>query len=143
MKPAAAVVGLLLASTSAFASFGAHYAGTGRGGTGFRLYLDGGEFLGRKGSVQSIRVTVHQLRNGRLRATNDACVYHFDDTDRRQDRIECADRAVGPLRGLVYVREAARSMGRTDELEPMVCARRCTPQVPPRLRLEKADEDNH
>lgn len=137
------ILGSLLAGTGALGSFGAHYLGMSRDGIEFRLYLDGGAFLGRTASLQSIRVTVHQLRQGRLRGKSDDCVYRFDDTDHGRDRIECAERAHAPLNGVVYVRDTTRRAKGADGIEPMVCVRRCTARIPQRLRLEEADEDNH
>lgn len=132
----------LAASTSAFGSFGAHYLGASRDHAQFRMYLDGGEFLGRMASFQTIRVTVHQLRQGRPMRVLAGCVYRFDDMNRRNDRIECAARVPGPLRGVAYARDPKEDGKGVDELEPMVCVRRCGGQVPQRLNLE-AEEDNH
>jgi hypothetical protein len=137
-----AALGWLLACGSAFASFGAHYHGTNRERDEFRLYLDGGEFLGRSGSFQSIRVTVHQLRKDRLVRKGEDCVYRFDAQEPGRNRIECAERMPGPLGGVVYVRDTARGPAAADEAEPMVCVRRCGPRVPQRLLLE-AEGDNH
>lgn len=134
-------LGLLLAGTSAFGSFGAHYLGTSRDAGEFRLYLDGGEFLGRNASFQSIGVTVHQLRQGKSSRTIEGCVYRFDDRDRSKDRIECAETTRAPLSGVVYVRDKAHATGREAEVDPMVCVRRCSPRVPQRLGLE-AENDN-
>ncbi len=136
-------LGLLLACGSALASFGAHYHGTSRErGDEFRLYLDGGEFLGRSGPFQSIRVTVHQLRKGRLVRKGEGCVYRFDAQAPGRNRIECAEGGAGPLGGVVYARDTARGPAAADEAEPMVCVRRCGPRVPQRLLLE-AEGDNH
>ena len=132
----------LVANTSAFGSFGAHYLGTSRDRTEFRLYLDGGEFLGRAASMQTIRVTVHQLSQGRPLRTLTGCVYRFDGTNPRRDRIECAENAQGPLKGVEYARDTKQSGKSTNALEILVCVRRCGGQVPQRLRLE-AEEDNH
>jgi len=132
----------LLASTSAFGSFGAHYLGTSRDRTEFRLYLDGGEFLGRTASLQAIRVTVHQLRPGQPRRTLEGCVYRFDETNPRRDKIECTDSASSPLKGVEYAREQKPAEKGTHALEVLDCVRRCGGPVPQRLRLE-AEEDNH
>ncbi len=132
----------MVASTSALGSFGAHYSGTSRDHGHFRMYLDGGEFLGRTGSFQTIRVTVHLLRQGQPLQALEGCVYRFDDRDRRRDRIECAEGAPSPLSGVEYARKLKPGGKDTPEPAQMVCVRRCDGRVPQRLRLE-AEEDNH
>lgn len=133
----------LVACTSALAEFSApHYLGHSRQQGEFRMYLGGGEFVGRTGAHQAVKVTVHQLRKGQPLRALQGCVYHFDDTDRRKDRIDCGGSAPGPLRGVEYARDVKEREKGAPELEPMVCVRRCTGQVPQRLRLEEAEEDN-
>jgi len=140
-RPAA--LALLLWGTQAFGAFSTpHYLGFSRDGSEFRIYLSAGEFVGRAGSLQAVRVTVHQLRQGRLRRALQGCVYHFDDTDHRQDRIDCPEGTAGPLRGLAYAREAQRPGLQAPGLEGLVCVRRCSRQAPHRLHLEETDEDN-
>ncbi|MDB5895991.1 MAG: hypothetical protein JWQ88_3522 [Rhodoferax sp.] len=139
------VLATLLAGGSAFGALGAHYRGFGPDRSEFRLYLDGGEFLGRKGSFQAIRVTVHQLRKNRPQRTLEGCVYRFDDMDRRRDRIECAESAPAPLAGVEYARPPAKDAKHAkyaDAVDALVCVRRCHPVVPSRLSLEGADDDN-
>ena len=129
---------------SAFGAINAHYLGHAADRSEFRLYLDGGEYLGQSGGFQAIRVTVHQFRKQGARRTLTGCVYRFVDSDRSRDRIECADDAPGALRGVVYARSprgAPRSPG-DDGADTLVCQRRCGPSVPRRLRLEDADDDN-
>ena len=63
------VLASLVVSTSAFGALGAHYLGTSRGQGEFRMYLDGGEFLGRTASFHSIRVAVLQIRPRHLPRT--------------------------------------------------------------------------
>lgn len=133
----------LAISTNAFGSFGAHYLGFDRDQNEFRMYLDGGEFLGRNGSFQTIRVTVHQLRKGHSTRTLKGCVYHFDDKNRHRDKIECAESTAGPLRGVEYVRDLKPQEKGAQDMEPMVCVRRCGRLVPQRLSLEEAEQDNH
>jgi hypothetical protein len=132
------------ASFAAFAGLEAHYLGLSRDGGEFRIYLHGGAYLGRSGSLQSVAVTVHETRRRRPMRSLQGCVYHFDDRDRSRDRIECAANTAGPLRGVVYAREhgKAGSTADADAVEPMVCVQRCSPQAPQRLRLEESDEDN-
>lgn len=137
-----AVLALLVASTSAQASFGAHYLGTSRDHTQFRLYLDGGAFLGRTGAFQAIRVTTHQVRPGQPLRAMEGCVYRFDDTNRRRDRIDCAEDAPHPLRGVAYARDPAQTGKGAGGPDRLVCVRRCGGTVPQRLSLE-AEEDNH
>ena len=134
---------LLAASTSAFASFGAHYLGFDRDHHEFRMYLDGGEFLGRNGSFQTIRVTVHQLRKGQPIRALKGCVYHFDDSNRHRDRIECTESTPSPLRGVEYARDLKQREKEAENMEPMVCVRSCGRLVPQRLSLEEAEQDNH
>ena len=131
----------LLAGAQAFGSMGAHYEGQSQDRSQFRLYLDGGEFLGARASLQSIRVTVHRLRQGRPSQTIQDCVYLQDLRDHRKDRIECAARSNGPLSGVVYVRDTRPDRAQRDAVEPMVCVQRCSSQVPRRLRLD-AEDDN-
>ncbi|MFM9899409.1 MAG: hypothetical protein ACKVOT_00180 [Polaromonas sp.] len=132
------------ASTSAFGALGAHYLGTSRNEGEFRLYLDGGEFLGRTASFHSIRVAVHQRRKGHPLRALGGCVYRFDDTDRQKDRIECATNKGSPLSGVAYARDPRlKGAGAdADALSQLVCVRRCSPQAPLRLTLENAEEDN-
>lgn len=133
----------LLASTSVFGSFSApHYLGSSRDHGEFRMYLGGGEFLGRTGSLQTIRVTVHQLRKGHPLRALEGCVYRFDDMNWRRDRIECAQNTPGPLRGVEYARDLKQGEKGSQEPNLLVCVRGCSRQVPQRLRLEEADEDN-
>jgi hypothetical protein len=133
----------LLASTSVLSEFSApHYLGSSRDRSEFRMYVGGGEFLGRNGSLQTIKVTVHQLRVGQRLKTLEGCVYRFDDMDWRRDRIECSQETPGPLRGVEYARDAKQFEKGVSEREVLTCVRRCGPQVPQRLRLEDADEDN-
>jgi len=125
------------------AAFGAFYLGHDRQGTEFRIYLDGGEFLGRQGDFHAIRVTVHLLRKGRVAKTVAGCVYRFDEARRERDRLECSDSAAAPLNGVAYARPARSAAdARTDALESLVCVSRCGPAVPRRLQIEGADEDN-
>lgn len=135
----------LATSTSAFGSLGAHYLGFDHDQREFRMYLDGGEFLGRNGSFQSIRVTVHQIRKGQPMRALKGCVYHFDDTNRHRDRIECTESTSGPLRGVEYARDLKQrdEEAEAEDIEPMVCVRRCGRLVPQRLSLEEAEQDNH
>lgn len=140
---AVGLAGWLLAAGGACASFGAHYRGTSGDGVEFRLYLDGGEFLGTAGALQSIRVELHRLRRGRLHAGGADCLYRFDAADRARDRIDCAARAGSPLDGVVYVRDTAPDAARAGGIEAMRCVRRCGRHVPRRLALEGAGEDNH
>ncbi|WP_295952605.1 hypothetical protein [Rhodoferax sp.] len=132
----------LTLGSNAFASLGAHYLGWSRDQGEFRMYLDGGEFLGRTGPFQTIRVTVHLLRKGRPLRALEGCVYHFDELDRRRDQIACAEDAASPLRGVAYARDPQRGEKDANALEQMVCVRRCGRQVPQRVHLEEADEDN-
>lgn len=132
----------LVVSSSAFGAFGAHYLGTSRDHSEFRMYLDGGEFLGRTASFYTIGVAVHQLRKGQPLRRLGGCVYRFDDMDRRKDRLECAENKASPLSGVEYAREATHGEKGTVDLTELVCVRRCSRQVPLRLRLESADEDN-
>jgi len=133
----------LLASTSVFGEFSApHYLGDSRDRSEFRMYLGGGEFLGRAGSIQAIRITVHQLRKGQPLKALEGCVYRFEDADWRQGRIECSQSTPGPLRGVEYARDAAQLEKGAKAGEVLICVRRCSRQVPQRLRLEDADEDN-
>lgn len=136
------VLASLVVSTSAFGALGAHYLGTSRGQGEFRMYLDGGEFLGRTASFHSIRVAVHQIRSGRPPRTLGGCVYRFDEMDRRKDRIECAENKASPLSGVEYARDPKLGEQGASDLSPLVCVRRCSRQVPLRLSLENADEDN-
>jgi hypothetical protein len=129
------------ASFAAFAGLEAHYLGLSRDGGEFRIYLHGGAYLGRSGSLQAVAVAVHETRKKRPMRSLQGCVYHFDDRDRSRDRIECAANTAGPLRGVAYAREHSEGAG-TDAVEPMVCVQRCSPQAPQRLRLEESDEDN-
>lgn len=125
-----------LASTlcgNAFGAFGAHYLGFSRDRAEFRLYLDGGEFLGQQGAYKAIKVAVHQIPRGRPLRAVAGCVYRFDDTDRRRDRIDCAENPGSPLSGVAYT---------SGEDGSLVCVQRCGPRVPLRLHLEDADEDN-
>lgn len=133
----------LVTSTSAFGSLGAHYLGFDRDHREFRMYLDGGEFLGRNGSFQAISVTVHQIHKGQPIRTLKGCVYHFDDTNRLRDRIECAESTPGPFRGVEYARDLNQREKGAQDMEPMVCMRRCNRPVPQRLILEEAEQDNH
>ncbi len=141
LPPAALALCLLLAGGEAFASLGAHYAGTSRDGGRFRLYLDGGAFLGTQSSLQTTAVTVHRLANGRVVQTGQHCRYRHDPRDDRRNRIECA---AGPRRllgGAVFIRDPADAGHRGDGSAPMVCAQRCGPDVPRRLLLQ-AEDDN-
>jgi len=127
----------------AVAAFGAHYLGHNRQGAEFRVYLDGGEFLGRQGDFHAIRVTVHGLRGGRLRHVVEGCVYRFDASRRERDTLECGPSAAGPWAGARYGRPGdARGRAGTDALQTLVCVRRCGPGIPQRLQIEGADEDN-
>lgn len=133
----------LVACTSAWGSFSTpHYLGHSRQQSEFRVYLGGGAFLGRAGSLQTIRVTIHQLRKGQPLRALEGCVYRFDDTDRRRDRIECADGAPGPLSGVEYARDPKQGEKASDETDLLMCVRGCSRHVPQRLHLEDADEDN-
>lgn len=133
----------LLASTSVFGEFSApHYLGVSRGQGEFRMYLGGGEFVGRDGSLHTVKVTVHQLRKGRPLKALEGCVYRFDGADWRRDRIECGQAAPGPLRGVAYARDAKQDGTSAHARERLVCVRGCGAQVPQRLQLEEADEDN-
>jgi len=133
----------LATNTHAFASFSApHYLGFSRDRSEFRLYLGAGEFLGRTGSLQAIRVTVHQLRKGQPLRALQGCVYYFDDMNRRRDRITCPQVTPGPLKGVEYAREPEERGKGAPGVDRMVCVRRCSGQVPQRLRLEEAEEDN-
>lgn len=134
------VIVAALMGGSAHAALDAHYLGTSRDGGEFRIYLHGGEYLGRSGSFQAIRVTVHEERKRRALRASPGCIYHFDEADRSRDRIECSEQAIGSLRGVAYARE--RGTTPAAEVAPMVCVRRCSAQVPQRLRLEETDEDN-
>ncbi|APW39756.1 hypothetical protein RD110_23250 [Rhodoferax koreense] len=139
---ALALLAMMATGGSAFGALDAHYLGTSRDGGEFRIYLHGGAYVGRSGSVQTVRVTVHALRKGRRLQALEGCVYHFDDKDRGRDRIECAETAPGPLRGVAYARAHGQAAGAADAAAPMVCVQRCTIQAPQRLLLEEADEDN-
>lgn len=134
---------LLAASNAAFAEAETpHYQGFSRDKSSeFRLYLSGGEFLGRKASFHTIKVAAHQLRKGQVLRRLEGCVYHFDDADRSKDRIECAENKTSPLSGVQYARDPKLADGKSGE-EGLVCVRRCGPLVPLRLGLEGADEDN-
>lgn len=143
---AAALISLAapLAPRDAVAAFGAHYLGHNRQGDAFRIYLDGGEFLGKQGDFHAIRVTVHRVRGGRVRGTVEGCVYRFDERRRERDRLECSPSATGPWAGAWYGRPSpgAGQAGPVDALESLVCIRRCGPGIPARLQIEGADEDN-
>lgn len=132
----------LMAGGSAFGALDAHYLGTSRDGGEFRIYLHGGPYLGRSGSMQAVGVTVHALRKNQPMRALAGCVYHFDDTDRHRDRIECANDTPGPLGGVVYARERGKPAAAANAVEPMVCVQRCSARVPARLSLEETDEDN-
>lgn len=133
---------LVVASNGAFAEAETpHYQGFSRDKSSeFRLYLNGGEFLGRKASFHTIKVAAHQLRKGQVLRRLEGCVFHFDDADRSKDRIECAEHKTSPLSGVHYARDPKLVDKGTDE--GLVCVRRCGPLVPLRLGLEGADEDN-
>ena len=132
-----------LASTSVFGEFSTpHYLGASRGQGEFRMYLGGGEFVGRDGSLHTVKVTVHLLRQGRPLKALQGCVYRFDDKDWRRDRIDCAQTAPGPLKGVAYARDPGQDEKSTHAREQLVCVRGCGAQVPQRLSLEEADEDN-
>lgn len=135
-------VAALLASGNAVSALAAHYLGSSRDRSEFRVYLHGGEFLSRKGTVNTLRVTVHWLRRGGRMQSLEGCVYRFDDADRRRDRIECDVGAVGPLAGVAYARDPKPLSPGAEDTAPMVCVRRCGPQVPARMELAEADEDN-
>ena len=126
----------------AWAAPGAHYEGTSGERTEFRFYLHGGALVGQSGSLQAVTAPVHQLRQGRPPRLLAGCVYRFDAADRRRDRIECAETAAPPLGGVASARPAAPSAPASQVLDHMVCMRRCSAQVPRRLRLD-AEEDNH
>lgn len=133
----------LVASTSAFGSFSApHYLGVSRAQGEFRMYLGGGKFLGRTGSLQAVGVSVHQLRKGHPPKAIEGCVYRFDAMNWRKDRIECADSTPAPLRGVEYARSPTPGEKGSHAPDLMVCVRRCDGQAPQRLRLQEADEDN-
>lgn len=130
-------------STGALGSFDTpHYLGTSRDQNEFKFYLNGGEFLGRTGSFQRVSVTVHQSRKGQTLRALAGCVYHFEANNGRKDKIECAESTPGPLKGVAYARDLNQLDHGAPELALLVCVRRCGRQVPQRLSLEEANEDN-
>ena len=133
----------LVASTGAIGSFSTpHYLGISRDHSEFRMYLNGGEFLGQIGSLQTITVAVHQLRKGHSLRALEGCVYRFDNKNGLRDRIECAQSTPGPLSGVEYARDLKKPENSVRALAYLVCVRRCGRQVPQRLSLEDAEEDN-
>lgn len=133
----------VVVSGSAFGAFDTpHYLGSSRDHNEFKVYLNGGGFLGRTGSMQAIKVTVHQVRKGLLVRSLEGCVYRFDESNRLRDRIECAVSTPGPLSGVEYARDLKQIKKGAHELDLLVCVRRCGRQVPQRLSLEEAEEDN-
>jgi hypothetical protein len=132
-----------LAHHDAFAGLGAHYLGHSARGSEFRVYLDGGEFLGKQGDFQVIRVTVHRVDERHLFHAFEGCLYLFDETRRERDRLECSLSAHGPMAGAQYIRPARRpGQTMTEVLSHLVCIRKCGSAVPRRLQIEGADEDN-
>jgi hypothetical protein len=87
-------------------------------------------------------VTVHQLRKGHPLRALEGCVYRFDDMNWRRDRIECAGSTPGPLSGVAYARNLKQGEKGAQAPDLLVCVRGCGRQVPQRMRLEDADEDN-
>lgn len=138
-----ATLALLWVCTGALAEFSTpHYLGHTRQHGEFRIYLGGGQFVGRTGSMQAIKVTAHQLRKGQPIRTLEGCVYRFDDKDRRRDRIDCSASMAGPLKGVEYARDLHPQRGHPQDQDLLVCVRGCSQQAPQRLSLEEADEDN-
>lgn len=137
------IIGAPLAHRDAFAGLGAHYLGHSAQGKEFRVYLDGGEFLGKHGGFHLIRVTVH-LVDGRQRLHRvEGCIYRFDEMKRERDRLECGSAVQGPLAGAQYVRPIrAKGQTTTALANLLVCIRQCGPAIPGRLAMEGSDEDN-
>ncbi|MCM2295498.1 hypothetical protein [Rhodoferax sp.] len=133
----------VVVSGSAFGEFDTpHYLGSSRDHNEFKVYLHGGVFLGQTESMHTIKVTVQQVRKGRLFRSLEGCVYRFDESNRLRDRIECSVSTPGPLSGVEYARDLKQITKGAHELDLLVCVRRCGRQVPQRLSLEGADEDN-
>jgi hypothetical protein len=127
----------------AWAAFGAHYEGRSRDGQTYRLYLDGGAYLGRSADMQSLRITVRRERQGVLTPVSTACTYFWSGHDPLKNRIECAAAPRSPLAGAAYARERSNGSAGAGGDEVLVCVRGCGARVPGRLVLEDADEDNH
>ncbi len=131
---------LTSAAAPALASFGAHYQGSSGDHRVYRLYLDGGEFVGPRGPLHAIRTAVRIERGGRPLRSGVQCLYLYHPGGGAPDRIECGPGAGDPLAGVVYVRDAPGVAAEASAR--MRCAKRCSRQVPATLVLE-AEGDNH
>lgn len=118
-----------------------HFAGSSRDKHQFRFSLIGGEFLGQRDGLQSIRVPIRVTRRGRELPVLDRCVYIVNPRQRQHDRIQCDEVINGSLSGVVYARgKTSHPSGPADDDE-LVCIKRCSAKTPTRLKLN-AEEDN-